>query len=109
VHTCQQVVKRQQALWTCLETPRIKPAKDVVFYAGVRALRPSVMHRKISNGLQSCRGAICLSRLLTITLRQQCRDVWDFLEQAWIAPSWRGGDAITVAQSLSAANQSTAS
>jgi hypothetical protein len=37
-------------------------------------------------------GAICRSRLLTITttLRQQGRDTWQFLEQAWIAHH-RGG------------------
>ena len=37
-------------------------------------------------------GAICRSRLLTVTttLRQQSRDVWQFLEQAWIVQH-RGG------------------
>ena len=36
--------------------------------------------------------AICRSRLLTVTttLRQQGRDTWQFLEQAWIAHH-RGG------------------
>jgi len=40
----------------------------------------------------SRQGAICRSRLLTVTtsLRQQGRDVWQFLEQAWIAHH-RGG------------------
>ena len=42
--------------------------------------------------VQSASGAICRSRLLTVTttLRQQGRDVWEFLEQAWIAHH-RGG------------------
>jgi hypothetical protein len=37
--------------------------------------------------VQCAKGAICRSRLLTVTttLRQQGRDVWDVLEQAWIA------------------------
>jgi hypothetical protein len=37
--------------------------------------------------VQSAQGALCRSRLLTVTttLRQQGRDVWDVLEQAWIA------------------------
>jgi hypothetical protein len=50
------------------------------------------MQRKISLGVQSARDAICRSRLLTLTttLRQQGRDVWEFLEQAWIAHH-RGG------------------
>ena len=46
-----------------------------------------MIHRKISHGVQSASGAVCRSRLLTVTasLRQQNRDVWEFLEQAWIA------------------------
>jgi hypothetical protein len=46
-----------------------------------------VIHRKISHGVQSRAGGLCRSRLLTVTdtLRQQGRDVWEFLEQAWIA------------------------
>jgi transposase len=52
-----------------------------------------VIQRKItglpsnSRGVQSRKGALCRSPLLTVTttLRQQGRDVWDFLEQGWIA------------------------
>jgi hypothetical protein len=94
--------KHQRALWTFLEHPGIEPtnnaAADEVFSAGVRALRQAVIQRKItglpsnSRGVQSRQGAICRSRLLTVTtsLRQQGRDVWQFLEQAWIAHH-RGG------------------
>ena len=97
VRTCQQLLKHKQALWTFLEHPGIEPtnnaAEDEVFSAGVRALRPAVIQRKItglpsnSRGVQSANGALCRSRLLTVTttLRQQGRDVWDFLEKAWIA------------------------
>jgi hypothetical protein len=48
------------------------------------ALLPSQIQRIISNGVQSPLGAICRTRLLTvtITLRQQCRDIWRFQEQA---------------------------
>jgi transposase len=83
VRTCQQLLQRKQALWTFLETPGIEPTNN----AAERALRQSVIHRKISYGVQSARGANCRSRLLTVTatLRQQGRDVWSFLEQAWIA------------------------
>ena len=51
-----------------------------------------MIQRKISHGVQSTSGAICHSRLLTATttLRQQDRDVWQFLEQPWI-PHHRGG------------------
>ena len=91
VRTCQQLANQKQALWTFLEHPGIErtnnAAVDEVFSAGVRALRPAVIQRKISHGMQSANGALCRSRLLivTTTLRQQGRDVWDFLEQAWIA------------------------
>jgi hypothetical protein len=61
--------------------------------AADRALRQSVIQRKISHGAQSRHGAICLSRLLTVntTLRQQGRDIWQFQEQVWIGHH-RGGE-----------------
>jgi len=83
VRTCRQLVLRKQALWSFLETPGIEPTNN----AAERALRQSVIHRKISHGVQSRAGGLCRSRLLTVTatLRQQGRDVWSFLEEAWIA------------------------
>ena len=89
VRTCQQLANQKQALWTFLEHPGIEPTNN----AAERALRPAVIQRKItclpsnSRSVQSAKGALCRSRLLTVTttLRQQGRDVWDFLEQAWIA------------------------
>jgi hypothetical protein len=83
VRTCQQILQVADALWTFLETCGIEPTNN----AAERALRQSVIQRKISHGVQSRQGAICRSRLLTVTtsLRQQGRDVWQFLEQAWIA------------------------
>ena len=83
VRTCQQILKLADGLWTFLETRGIEPTNN----AAERALRQSVIQRKISHGVQSRQGAICRSRLLTVTttLRQQGRDVWQFLEQAWIA------------------------
>ncbi|QPN69055.1 transposase [Synechococcus sp. CBW1108] len=88
VRTCQQLQKVTDGLWTFLETRGIEPTNN----AAERALRQSVIQRKISQGVQSRQGAICRSRLLTVTttLRQQGRDVWEFLEQAWIAHH-RGG------------------
>ncbi|WP_158218637.1 IS66 family transposase [Synechococcus sp. 1G10] len=88
VRTCQQLLQRNQALWTFLERPGVEPTNN----AAERALRQSVIQRKISHGVQSAGGAICRSRLLTvtITLRQQGRDVWPFLEQVWISHH-RGG------------------
>ncbi len=75
-------------LWTFLETQGIEPTNN----AAKRALRQSVIQRKISHGVQSTSGAICRSQLLTvtITLRRQERNIWEFLELAWIAHH-RGG------------------
>ncbi|WP_094554164.1 transposase [Synechococcus sp. 1G10] len=83
VSTCRQLAQCQLALWTFLEKPEIEPTNN----AAERALRQPVIHRKISHAVQSASGATCRSRLLTVTatLRQQGRDVWSFLEQAWIA------------------------
>jgi transposase len=88
VRTCQLLLKVADGLWTFLEIEGIEPTNN----AAERALRQSVIQRKISHGVQSRQGAICRSRLLTVTttLRQQGRDVWQFLEQAWVAHH-RGG------------------
>jgi transposase len=88
VRTCRKLLKVTGALWTFLEIEGIEPTNN----AAERALRQSMIQRKISHGVQSTKGAICRSRLLTVTtsLRQQGRDVWQFLEQAWIAHH-RGG------------------
>ena len=88
MRTCSQLLQQREALWTFLEKEGVEPTNN----AAERALRQSVIQRKISHGVQSRQGAICRSRLLTVTtsLRQQGRDVWAFLEQAWIAYH-RGG------------------
>ena len=88
VGTCRQILQVADALWTFLEIRGIEPTNN----AAERALRQSVIQRRISHGVQSRQGAICRSRLLTVTmtLRQQGRDVWQFLEQAWMAHH-RGG------------------
>ena len=88
VRTAQQILQLADGLWTFLETRGIEPTNN----AAERALRQSVIQRKISHGVQSRQGAICRSRLLTVTttLRQQGRDAWQFLGQAWMAHH-RGG------------------
>ena len=89
VSTCAQLLKHKEALWTFLEIEGIEPTNN----AAEGALRQAVIHRKISHGVQSAQGALCRSRLLTVvtTLRRQGRDIWPFLEQAWIAHH-RGGE-----------------
>ena len=84
-------MQRKEALWIFLDHSGIEStnnaAVDEVFFVGVRALRQSIIQRKISLGVLSANGAVCRSRLLTVTttLRQQRRDIWQFLEQAWVA------------------------
>ena len=69
-------------MWTFLEIEGIEPTTN----PAERALSQSLIQHKISHGVQSASGAFCRSRLLTVTttFRQQGRDVWQFLEQAWI-------------------------
>ncbi|WP_396108341.1 MULTISPECIES: transposase [unclassified Cyanobium] len=88
LRTCRQLLQRREGLWSFLEKEGIEPTNN----AAERALRHSVIQRKISHGVQSASGAVCRSRLLmaTTTLRQQGRDVWELLEQVWIAHH-RGG------------------
>ena len=88
VRTCHKLLKQKEALWTFLEIEGVEPTNN----SAERALRQSVIQRKISHGVQSRQGAICRSRLLTVTttLRQQGRDVWQFIEQTWVAHH-RGG------------------
>jgi transposase len=83
VGTCRELLKAAPALWTFLDHQGVEPTNN----AAERALRLAVIQRKISHGVQSARGALCRARLLTVTtsLRQQGRDVWEFLEQAWVA------------------------
>ena len=83
VRTCRQILKVAPALWTFLDIPDLEPTNN----AAERALRPAVIHRKLSYGVQSQRDALCQSRLLTVTttLKQQGRDVMAFLVEAWEA------------------------
>ena len=71
VRTCRQILKVAPALWTFLDHPDVEPTNNAAvgetFSAGVWALRPAVIHRKLSHGVQSQRGALCQSRFLTVT------------------------------------------
>jgi transposase len=83
VGTCREMLKVSPAFWTFLEHPGVEPTNN----AAERALRPAVIHRKLSYGVQSRRGGLCHSRLLTVTttLKQQGRNVLEFLVEAWEA------------------------
>jgi transposase len=70
------------ALRTFLAHDGVEPTNN----GAERALRFTVIQRKISHGVQSKTGAVCRKRLLTVctSFRQQGRDLGDFLEQAWM-------------------------
>ena len=78
--TCQNILKVEPALWTFVNQNGIEPTNN----AAERALRRGVIWRRRSFGTQSVQGSRFVERILTvvISLRQQNRDVLDFLTQA---------------------------
>lgn len=79
-NTCHNILKVESALWTFVDREGIEPTNN----AAERALRRSVIWRRRSFGSQSDAGSRFVERMQTavITLRQQKRDVLDFLTQA---------------------------
>jgi len=80
VGMCQQLHDRREHLWTFTFIEGIEPTNN----AAERALRPSVIYRKLSFGTQSSSGSRYLERMLTVseTCRQQGRNAYQFLIQA---------------------------
>jgi len=78
--TCQNILKLEQALWTFVEQEGVEPTNN----AAERALRRGVIWRRRSFGTQSEAGSRFVERILTVvtTLRQQKRDVLDYLTAA---------------------------
>jgi transposase len=78
--TCQNILKIETALWTFVDREGIEPTNN----AAERALRRGVIWRRRSFGTQSESGSRFVERILTAvtTLRQQNRDVLDYLTEA---------------------------
>jgi len=78
--TCRNILKVEQALWAFVEQEGVEPTNN----AAERALRRGVIWRRRSFGTQSEAGSRFVERILTvvITLRQQKRDVLDYLTEA---------------------------
>ena len=78
--TCQNILKVKQALWTFVDRKGVEPTNN----AAERALRRGVIWRRRSYGTQSENGSLFVERILTavMTLRQQKRDVLDYLAAA---------------------------
>ncbi|MGH9207505.1 MAG: IS66 family transposase [Acidimicrobiales bacterium] len=82
-HTCEHILKLEGALWTFVAVAGVEPTNN----AAERALRRAVLWRRRSFGTQSAAGSCFVERLLTVvtTLRQQERDVLDYLTEACAA------------------------
>ena len=78
--TCRNLLKREAALWTFVWEPGVDPTNN----SAERPLRRAVLWRRRSFGSQSAAGSQFVERILTVvtTLRQQRRDVLDFLTTA---------------------------
>lgn len=77
---CSRILKLEPFLWTFAEVSGVEPTNN----AAERALRPAVLWRKGSFGTHSPEGSRFAERMLTViaTLRQQKRNVLDFLVKA---------------------------
>src|SRR5713101_5751769 len=78
--TCQEIVKRREALWTFVQVDGVEPTHK----AAERALRPGVLWRKGSFGTQSEEGSRFVESMMTVvtTLQQQQRHVLEYLTEA---------------------------
>lgn len=77
---CTGIMDLVPALWTFVRHEGIEPTNN----AAERALRPAVLYRKGCFGTKSPEGSRFVERMLTVvaTLRQQGRNVLDYLTQA---------------------------
>jgi transposase len=81
--TCRNLLKREASLWTFVWEPGVEPTNN----SAERPLRRAVLWRRRSFGTQSEAGSQFVERILTAvtTLRQQRRDVLDYLTAACAA------------------------
>ncbi|HWE62922.1 MAG TPA: IS66 family transposase [Chloroflexota bacterium] len=77
---CKNLLKVEAALWTFVTVSGVEPTNN----SAERALRRAVLWRRRSFGTQSAAGSRFVARVLTAvaTLRQQERDVLDYLAEA---------------------------
>jgi transposase len=81
--TCRNILKLEVALWTFVTVEGVEPTNN----CAERPLRRAVLWRRRSFGTQSETGSRFVERVLTAvtTLRQQNRDVLDYLTEACAA------------------------
>ena len=78
--TCQDILKRREALWTFVQIAGVEPTNNVA----ERSIRPGVLWRKGSFGTQSETGSRFVESMMTVvaTLKQQKRNVLEYLTTA---------------------------
>jgi transposase len=78
--TCQDIVKRREALWTFVQVEGVEPTKNVA----EGSIRPGVLWRKGSFGTQSEAGSRFVESMMTVvaTLKPQQRNVFAYLTAA---------------------------
>jgi transposase len=84
--TCRDILKREAALWTFVHMAGVAPTNNLA----ERQVRHGVRWRKVSFGTQSDAGSRFAERIMTVvaTLKQQQRNVLDYLTQACEAAFW---------------------
>jgi hypothetical protein len=85
--TCRNLPKREAALWTSMWEPGVEPTHN----SAERPLRRAVLWRRRGFGTPSEEGGQFVERILTAvtTLRQQRRDIPDYLTAACAAAIWK--------------------
>jgi len=84
--TCRDILKREEALWTFVRLEGVEPTNNLA----ERQIRPTVLWRNRSFGTQSEAGSHFAERIMTVvaTLKQQDRNVLDYLTEACDAANW---------------------
>jgi transposase len=84
--TCRDILKREEALWTFVRVEGVEPTNNLA----ERRIRPNVLWRNRSFGTQSEGGSRFAERIMTVvaTLRQQDRNVLNYLTEACDAANW---------------------
>jgi len=84
--TCRDILKREAALWTFVHIVGVEPTNNLA----ERQIRPGVLWRKTSFGTHSQAGSCFVQRIMTViaTLKQQHRNVLDYLTDTCNAANW---------------------
>jgi transposase len=103
--TCQDILKRREALWTFVQIAGVEPTNNVA----ERSIRPGVLWRKGSFGTQSEAGSRFVESMMTVvaTLKQQKRNVLEYLTAACEA-ALRGEAAPSLLPESDSKSQATA-